>query len=460
MTRTALNKEIFRLAIPSIVANITIPFVGMVAIAVVGHIHDSQFANATLIGGISIGSMLFDLMYWNFSFLRVGTGGLVAQAFGRGDKKECAELYGMAQTAALLSALLILLIQWLVVKGALLVVDATPQVEYLASKYFYVRVWAAPATLSLMAIKGWFIGMQDGVSPMITDIVVNVLNIILSIVLALGVHIGGVQYDGIGFIGVAAATVIAQYSGFAVGLALIWLRYRKVFRGMSLRSVLESLHGPKMRLFFKSNSDLFVRSLCFIGIYIGFKTIAAGYGDLTLATSSIMMQLMMLFSYITDGFAYAGEAMVGRFVGLRDKPMVRSTARWVFVWSFAVTACFMVAYIFWGDGMVAWLTNDVSVQQNAHQFLIWLQLMPIFGCAAFTWDGIYTGATATADMRNSMIASVVCYFGLYFAGAALYGSSDGTFGLNLLLGAYCMHLVVRTIYLSFRYRRGVLSRLD
>lgn len=461
MDNRSINREIFRLAIPSIIANITIPVVGMVAIAVVGHIRgDSSFSAATLIGGISIGSMLFDLMYWNFGFLRTGTGGLVAQAYGSGDRDECAALFYRAEGIALASAVFLLAIQWLVVRLALLVVDATPEVEYLAARYFYVRVWAAPATLSLMSIKGWLIGMQDGVSPMLTDIVVNVVNIVMSIVLALGIHAGPFDYDGIGFIGVALATVIAQYSGFILGLLLVFVKYAGIFRGRRPGDALAAFRGPEIRLFFKLNLDLFVRSLCFIGIYIGFTSIAATYGDLILATSSIMMQLMMLFSYITDGFAYAGEAMVGRFVGEQNLHCLRMTSRFVTLWSFAVTFAFLAVYWFFGDGMLAMLTNDVGVRECGHTFLIWLQLMPIVGCAAFTWDGIFTGATDTVDMRNAMILATVLYFAAYFAAnAALNSGMDGSLGLHILLAAYCLHLVVRTVYLCFRYRKGVWGKI-
>lgn len=456
-----LNREIFRLAIPSIVANITIPIVGMVAIAVVGHIRgDAQFSAATLIGGISIGSMLFDLMYWNFGFLRTGTGGLTAQAYGRGDREECANLFYRAEGIALASAFFLIAIQWFVLKLALLIVDATPEVEYLASRYFYIRVWAAPATLSLMAIKGWLIGMQDGVSPMLTDIVVNVVNVVLSIVLALGVHLGGIDYAGVGFIGVAEATVAAQYSGFILGLLLIFVKYRHVFAGRTLASAASAFRGPQIRLFFKLNFDLFVRSLCFIGIYIGFTSIAATYGDLILATSSIMMQMMMLFSYITDGFAYAGEALVGRFVGEQSLPKLRLTSRYVTLWSFLVTIGFLAIYWFYGDAMLRLLTNDGAVLESCHGFLIWLQLMPLVGCAAFTWDGIFTGATDTVDMRNAMLLATVLYVVFYFVFNGLLNPSyDGVLGLHILLAAYCVHLVVRTVYLCFRYRRGVWGKI-
>ena len=327
----AINKDILKLAVPSILANITVPLVGMVDIAVAGHLDVNA---ATMIGGIAIGSMLFDLLYWNFGFLRVGTGGLTAQAYGRGDRKECAKIFARAVGIALVSALVLIAVQWLFVNAALTVVDSTPEVRELATRYFYLRIWAAPATLSLMAFKGWFIGMQDSVSPMITDLVVNGMNVLMSIVLALGLTIGGWHYDGMGFSGIAAGTVTAQYSGLLTATALMFFKYRKTTISQLQAEDLKGLFkGGETRRFFVMNADLFVRSLCFIAIYIGFTVISARYGDVLLAVSSIMMKILMIFSYFTDGFAYAGEALTGRYIGAKDKSMVRQTVRWTFVWS-------------------------------------------------------------------------------------------------------------------------------
>lgn len=461
-----LNSDILKLAVPSILANITVPLVGMADIAVAGNLDTHA---ATMIGGIAVGSMLFDLVYWNFGFLRVGTGGLTAQAFGRGDFRETARILTRAIGISLVCALVLIGLQLLIVKGAFLVVDCSPQVRELASKYFFIRIWAAPATLSLMAFKGWFIGMQDSVSPMITDFVVNGVNVGASLVLALGIG----SWNGIGFPGIAAGTVMAQYCGLLSALWIILEKYReRVFDGFDFNELKDVFKGGQTRRFFVMNADLFVRSLCFIGIYIGFTTISAGYGDLLLATGSIMMKLLMIFSYFTDGFAYAGEALTGKYIGAGNSAMLRRTVLWTFTWSMGIALVFMGIYHFCGRWMLEFLTSDSSVVQMASEYLPWLLMMPLVGCAAFTWDGIYIGATASMKMRNSMIWATVVFFLVYFAG--IYGldlyfpsvtvsgspiegaSARNVVAMHILMAAYFAHLVVRAIHLSFNYRKTVL----
>ena len=445
----AINKDILKLAIPSIPANITVPLVGMVDIAVAGHLDTSA---AMMIGGIAIGTMLFDLLYWNFGFLRVGTGGLAAQAYGRGDRKECAKILTRALGISIACALVLIAIQWIFVKAAFLVVECSPEVRTLATRYFFIRIWAAPATLSLMALKGWFIGMQDSVSAMVVDLVVNGMNILMSIVLALGFNIGGWHYEGMGFAGIAAGTVAAQYSGFLTALAILAFRYIKsTFAYMDSDDLKSVFKGSETRRFFVMNADLFVRSLCFIAIYIGFTVISARYGDVLLAVSSIMMKLLMIFSYFTDGFAYAGEALTGRYIGAKDAPMVRQTVRWTFVWSMGIAVIFMGIYHFAGVPMLKMMTSDMTVVTAARDFLPWLLLMPVIGCAAFTWDGIYIGATASKAIRNSMLWAVVAFFAVWAAGLAFPDvSAEGS--MHVLMGAYFAHLLARTVYLTMRYK--------
>ena len=454
--RISINKDILKLAIPSILANITVPIVGMVDIAVAGHLDSNA---ATMIGGIAIGSMLFDLLYWNFGFLRVGTGGLAAQAFGRGDRKECARILIRAVGIALACALVLIAVQWLFVKAAFLVVDCTPEVRQLASQYFFIRIWAAPATLGLMAFKGWFIGMQDSVSPMTTDLTVNGMNVLMSFILALGIG----SYEGMGFAGIAAGTVVAQYAGLSVALVLLLIRYWKntvsLLKADDLKEVFK---GGETRRFFVMNADLFVRSLCFIAIYIGFTVISARYGDLLLAVSSIMMKLLMIFSYFTDGFAYAGEAMTGKYIGAKNEPMLRQTIKWTFVWSMGIALIFIGIYHFAGVPLLRMMTSDTAVVQASGEYLPWLLLMPVIGCAAFTWDGVYIGATASKAIRNSMLWAVVGFAGVWLVGILLLGriipSSSPRYGymaMHILMGAYFAHLLARTLYLSVKYRKTV-----
>ena len=447
-----INKDILKLAIPSILANITVPLVGMVDIAVAGHLDASA---ATMIGGIAIGSMLFDLLYWNFGFLRVGTGGLAAQAYGRGDRKECARILARALGIALACALVLIAIQWIFVKAAFLVVDSSPEVRDLASTYFFIRIWAAPATLSLMALKGWFIGMQDSVSPMATDMTVNGMNVLMSIVLALGFTIGGLHYGGMGFKGVAMGTVVAQYSGLLVALSLLLWKYRRnTLMEMSWPELRGLFKGDQTRRFFVMNADLYVRSLCFIAIYIGFTVISARYGDVLLAVSSILMKLLMIFSYFTDGFAYAGEALTGRYIGADDSPMVRQTVKWTFVWSMSIAFLFMGIYHFAGVSMLKMMTSDAVVVDAAVGYLPWLLLMPVAGCAAFTWDGIYIGATASRQMRNSMLWATVFFAVVWVVGILVLqsitpaASSYGRIAMHILMAAYFAHLLARTVYLT------------
>ena len=453
----SINKDILKLAIPSILANITVPIVGMVDIAVAGHLTGEV---ATMIGGIAIGTMLFDLLYWNFGFLRVGTGGLTAQAYGRNDMHECAKILTRAIGVSLAFALALIAIQWIFVKAAFVVVDCTPQVQELASKYFFIRIWAAPATLSLMAFKGWFIGMQDSVSTMVIDFVVNGMNVLMSIVLALGIPMSGGDDNSwilspMGFSGIAAGTVVAQYSGLLTALVLLLSKYaRRVFAGFRYSDFKTVFTGSETRRFFVMNTDLFVRSLCFIAIYIGFTTISAGFGDLLLAVSSIMMKLLMIFSYFTDGFAYAGEALTGRYIGAKDARMVKQTVRWTFIWSMGIALIFMGIYHFAGVPMLRMMTSDAAVVAQAEEYLPWLLLMPIVGCAAFTWDGLYIGATASKEIRNAMLWAVVAFTAAWGSGQ-LIPDHDKTVSMHILMAAYFAHLLARTIYLSIKYRQVI-----
>ncbi len=452
-----LNKEILRLALPSILANLTVPLVGLVDIAVAGHLDTSA---AALIGGISIGSLMFDMMYWNFGFLRAGTGGLTAQAYGREDWRGCLENLRHALTAALLCALFLLAIQWPFQKLMFIFVQCSDEVRSLALKYFHIRIWAAPATLSLMVLRGWFIGMQDTLSSMLTDVMVNGMNIIASILLALGIP--GSSFAGIGFTGIAWGTFIAQYSGLITAACIFLIKYRWILTINHPTGESNEAGRTTMREFFSVNGDLFVRSLCLMGVYLAFSAISARLGDTRLAMCSIMMKLMMIFSYFTDGFAFAGEALTGRFVGRRDKYAVSKTVKWTFIWSMGIGMLFVFLYAAAGTPMFRLMTSDHTVIQAAKAYLPWLVIMPLLGCPAFTWDGIYIGATATKDMRDANIGCLIAFFIIWFGGILISRATGSQLSLDakvhLLFAAYYAHLIYRSAYQTLKYKTAILGR--
>ena len=493
-----LHKGILRLALPSILANITVPLVGLVDIAVVGHLDTSGgVSGAAFIGGISVGTMLFDLLYWNFAFLRVGTGGLTAQAYGRQMADlvghdgcevmpgrvpaEIGGILGRALRIALLSGLALIALQWVVVQLAFLVVDCSPEVRQLATQYFYIRIWASPATLSLFAFKGWFIGLQDTLRPMLTDLWVNLSNMLLSIGLGFGITVkagaGVTLLPQLGFAGVAWGTVIAQWTGLLLAvlvarkylspstlLKILVQKTNENFQEATQNQALSSHAKKEPGAFFTLNRDLFLRSVGMIAVYIGFTVLSARLGDLMLAVSAILMKLLMLFSYFTDGFAYAGEALTGRFIGERSQEGVRSAVRGTFAWSFGLAVAFMLLYGLGDQPLLRLMTSDTAVVEASRAFLPWLLLMPLIGCPAFTWDGIFIGATASRDLRNSTLLCAAGFFAVWFAGRwlaeAFHPGSTGDLqaesGLHILMAAYFAHLTIRALYLTARYRLAVL----
>ena len=444
-----LNREILRLALPSILANVTVPLVGMVDLAVVGHLGgDLGFGTAALLGGIAIGTMIFDLLYWNFGFLRSGTGGLTAQAFGRGDREESSMILLRSLALAAGAGIILIALQWVIVQVAFVIADCSPEVKELASRYFYIRIWAAPATLSLFALRGWFVGMQDTVSSMATDLTVNIVNILLS----LGLGFGYAGLPRMGFAGVAAGTLIAQWTGVLFAAVLIWRKYPWAPAMFRPREAFRT----SLRPFFEMNRDLFLRSLGLIAVYVGFTAISARFGDMMLGVGAIMMKLLMIFSYFIDGFAYAGEALTGRFIGAGSDEGVRSTVRATFGWGAGVALLFVAVYWIGGTPLFSLMTSDPAVVEAGKAFLPWLLLMPLIGCPAFVWDGIFIGATATPDLRRGTLLCAAGFFAVWFIGKAIAGAScPETTAIHILMGAYFAHLAVRTVYFTVR-SRGIL----
>ncbi len=377
-----MNKKILQLAIPSIVSNITVPLLGLIDVAIVGHL-----GSAAYIGAIAVGGMLFNIIYWLFGFLRMGTSGMTSQAFGQRDLKEVTRVLLRAVGVGLFIALCLLLLQYPIRKIAFLLIDATPEVRELATVYFNICVWGAPAVLGLYSFAGWFIGMQNSRFPMFIAITQNVVNIVasLSFVYLLDMKIEGV----------ALGTLIAQYAGLFMA-SLLWLRY----------------YG-RLKIDFR-------------------------WRDVVLAVNTLLMQLFTLFSYIMDGFAYAGEAMTGRYVGARNNTGLQRMIRLLFRWGWGLSLSFTILYMIGGQDFLGLLTNDTIVINAAGSYYYWVLAIPLAGFAAFLWDGILIGATATRLMLYSMLVASGLFFVVYYL---FYG----VMGNHALWMAFLIYLSLRGI---------------
>ena len=419
------DKQILKIALPAIVTNITVPLLGLVDTAIVGHMGD-----ATYIGAIAVGSMVFNLVYWVFGFLRMGTSGLTAQARGRRDLQEMRSLLVRSQTVAMTIALLILLLQVPLRDVMLWLIGPTDDVRPLAVTYYHIVVWGAPAMLGLYGLSGWFIGMQNTRLPMVISISQNVVNIVASLALVYGL---GMKVEG-----VALGTVVAQYAGLLMAMAML-VRYYRRYITIRLCSLKEFI--PFLRV----NSDIFLRTLCLVAVNLYFTSAGARQGATILAVNALLLQLYLLFSYIMDGFAYAGEALCGRFWGARDNKAFREVVGRLFMWGAGMTVLFTTLYVVGGMPFLRLLTDEETVVQAAHEYVWWAWLIPVAGVAAFVWDGIFIGITQTRGMLvSAAVASVV-----FLAGVVWLMPVMGNHGLWLSM---LLYLAVRGIVQSVIFR--------
>ena len=425
-----MNRSILRLALPSIVSNMTVPLLGLVDVMIVGHLGSTSY-----IGAIAVGGLLFNIIYWNFGFLRMGTSGLTSQAYGRRDEAGEVQVLVQALAVGLVSALAILVLQYPVERIAFYFLETSGAVERYAVTYFRICVWGAPAVLMLYSFKGWFIGMQNSHFPMFIAIAVNVINIACSLcfVFLLGMKVEGVAYG----------TLIAQYLGLLMAVGL-WL---KKYHGLRVQVRWRgTFRWQAMSHFFAVNRDIFLRTLCLIAVTTFFTSTGAKQGDVVLAVNTLMMQLFTLFSYVMDGFAYAAEALVGRYVGECNLKQLRRAVRSLFGWGIGLAAAFTLLYGAGGEGFLGLLTNDMTVIAHTGEYFYWVLAIPLAGFSAFLWDGILIGATATRQMLWSMLVAVGIFFGVY------YGFSDGT-NNHLLWLAFLLYLLSRGVMQTLWGRR-------
>ena len=398
-TPNIINKRILQIAVPSIISNITVPLLGLIDVTIVGHL-----GAAAYIGAIAVGGMLFNIIYWIFGFLRMGTSGMTSQAYGKHDLDEVARLLLRSVGVGLLIAIILVALQYPIRKLAFTFIQTTEEVERLATLYFRICIWGAPAMLGLYGFAGWFIGMQNSRFPMYIAITQNILNIAASLCFVYLFHMK--------VAGVAWGTLTAQYAGFLMAL-LLWRRY---YGGLKKHVAWhEVLKKEAMLRFFQVNRDIFLRTLCLVIVTLFFTSAGAAQGEIVLAVNTLLMQLFTLFSYIMDGFAYSGEALVGKYVGANNQPALCRTVRQLFIWGVGLSTGFTLLYFFGGKSFLGLLTNETSVIREAENYFYWVLAIPLTGFAAFLWDGIFIGATATRQMFYSMLVASGSFFLVYYS---------------------------------------------
>ncbi len=426
------DKQILHIALPSIVSNITVPLLGLIDVAITGHL-----GGAAYVGAIAVGGMLFNIIYWMFAFLRMGTSGMTAQAFGARNLTEVVSVLIRAVLVAVGMSALLLCLQVPVRELALSIIDPSAEVTELARAYFNICVWGAPASLLLFVLTGWFLGMQNSKAPMAIAIIQNVANILFSLVLVYGL---GMKIEG-----VATGTVLAQYVGLIAGLFML-SRYKRLHVYLREEQVITS---SALARFFMLNKDIFFRTLCLIFVHFYFISAGSRQGDAALAVNTLIMQLYLLYSYIMDGFAFAGEAMVGKAIGAKSYNIYIDTVKRLFCWGTVMMFLFTIAYYLFGESFLAILTDDPSVLEASKEYHWWTLMLPLSGMAAFIWDGIYIGATATKGMLLSMAAGMLTFLFMHY----LLAPSLGNHGLWLAFNGYMlMRGVVQTVMFKRVYK--------
>ena len=456
------DKQILDIAVPSIVSNITVPLLGLVDVAITGHL-----GAASYIGAIALGGMLFNIIYWIFAFLRMGTSGLTSQSLGRGDSDNIIRMLARSIAIAFAIAVTLLVLQVPLRELGLLIMQPTEEVRQLTVTYYNICIWGAPATLGLFALTGWFIGMQNSKIPMMIAITQNVVNILVSLVLVFGL---GMRVEG-----VASGTLIAQWCGFLMGCFLCWRNYfgkNPIAKDIQpLRYYLSptsntqhpstlnpqpstfNLHPSTInpqpspityKAFFRINRDIFLRTLCMVCVMMFFTSAGSWQGEVVLAVNTLLMQLYLLVSYIMDGFANAGEALSGKFYGAGDNDALRTTVRRIFFWGTVTAVAFTVTYIAGGKHFLRLLTDEPSVVKASTSYVWWAYLVPFCSVAAFMWDGIFIGLTASRQMLLSMFVAAATFFIVYFIAAKPLGNHGLWF-------AFMCYMFIRGVIQTFLY---------
>lgn len=434
-----MHKEILSLAIPSIVTNITVPLLGLVDVAIVGHMGDASY-----IGAIAVGTMMMNVICWLFGFLRMGTSGMTSQAYGRGDSKEAATILFQAIALGAAIGILFVLFQPLLLRLFLFFMRPSDEIRAFASVYFHVCVFGLPAALVMYGLTGWFIGMQDTRTPMTVSIFQNIVNIMTSLLL---VYVFGMKVEG-----VALGTLTAQYSGLLLALYILRRKYAShyqlLFSQFTLKPVVYSSFSYKHTLnrFFRVNRDIFLRTLFLVAVNAAFTSVGSRQGDVILAVNTLLFQFFTLYSYIMDGFAYAGEAICGKYYGAGNAPSFHACIRRLFAWGVIMTVVYTAAYYFGANDILHVLSNEQTVIEASEPYLLWVALIPVAGMGAFIWDGVFIGITDSRGMLLSCFVAAIVFAIIL----SLFFTTMGNHALWLALLSYLLARGVMQTMLFWR----------
>ena len=434
-----MHKEILSLAIPSIVTNITVPLLGLVDVAIVGHMGDASY-----IGAIAVGTMMMNVICWLFGFLRMGTSGMTSQAYGRGDSKEAATILFQAIALGAAIGILFVLFQPLLLRLFLFFMRPSDEIRAFASVYFHVCVFGLPAALVMYGLTGWFIGMQDTRTPMTVSIFQNIVNIMTSLLL---VYVFGMKVEG-----VALGTLTAQYSGLLLALYILRRKYaphyQLLFSQFTLKPGDYSSFSYKHTLnrFFRVNRDIFLRTLFLVAVNAAFTSVGSRQGDVILAVNTLLFQFFTLYSYIMDGFAYAGEAICGKYYGAGNAPSFHACIRRLFAWGVIMTVVYTAAYYFGANDILHVLSNEQTVIEASEPYLLWVALIPVAGMGAFIWDGVFIGITDSRGMLLSCFVAAIVFAIIL----SLFFTTMGNHALWLALLSYLLARGVMQTMLFWR----------
>jgi MATE family multidrug resistance protein len=405
--QSSTHRQVWAMAWPIILANVTVPLLGAVDTAVVGHLPEPYY-----IGAVAIGAMLFNYIYHLFNCLRMGTTGPTAQARGAGDTAEVRAMICRALLLAGVIGSVIVVLQLPIIAFAFWIIDASAQVEHYAREYFLIRVWSMPAVLGSYAIIGWFYGLRNVRTPLVIQIFVNCLNIVLALLFVFVLEWG--------VPGVAAASLIAEYAGLLLGLYSVWRTLRELPDDGRRARLLDPVQLKRMVAI---NGDIVLRTVCVVSVLGFFMAKSAELGDVQLAANQVLHHFLVFTSFALDGVAHAAEAILGESVGRRDRAAFMRDRRVVFLWSGVVGVVNIVIYAVAGHAIIALMTSIPEVRAAAANYLWWPMLMPLASVWAYTYDGVYLAATRTRIMRNTVLASFVLFLMLLYTLMPLIGNA-------------------------------------